>query len=244
MVLIYHRVGARTDSPIDLPVRDFERQLDLVADRVLDLSPAVSMLDGSTLDGAESTPAGAPRVVLTFDDGTADWPDVVMPVLVERHLPAVFYVSTDFVEHGRSFPDGGRPVSWGGLADMASTGLATIASHTHTHRVLAAVSAAEAADEADRSKGLIEERLGHHCRHFAYPRAVAPSAPAEVVIRRRFASAALAGNRLNMVGATDSHRLGRHAVTVRDDDSSFARSVAGGRRLEGRLRELRDARRT
>ena len=238
VVLIYHRVGRRTDSPVDLPLQDFQRQLDLIADRVVDLSHAVSMLGGA---GSGDDP---PRVVLTFDDGTADWPDVVMAELVQRRLPAVFYVSTDFVEHGRSFPNGGRPVSWAGLAEMASTGLATIASHTHTHRVLADASWAEAADEADRSKGLIEERLGHGCRHFAYPKAVAPSAPAEVVIRRRFATAALAGNRLNQVGASDPHRLGRHAVTVRDDDCSFGRAIAGGRRLEGRLRELRDAWRT
>ncbi len=60
-----------------------------------------------------------------------------MPALVERGLPATFYVATDFVEGQRSFPDDGRPVSWAGLADMVSTGLATIGSHTHTHRVMA-----------------------------------------------------------------------------------------------------------
>ena len=180
--------------------------------------------------------------MLTFDDGTADWPDVVLPALVERRLPAVFYVSTDFVERGRPFPDAGRPVSWSGLAEMASTGLATVASHTHTHRVLAGTSADEAVDELDRSIGLIEDRLGRPCRHFAYPKAVAPSPAAEVVVRRRFATAALAGNRVNGPGA-DLHRLGRHAVTVADDAASFRRTAAGGRRLEGRLRELRDARR-
>jgi peptidoglycan/xylan/chitin deacetylase (PgdA/CDA1 family) len=235
VVLIYHRVGRRSPSPVDLPTDAFEDQLDHVADRVIDLECAVAAL----ADGAAGEVDG--RVVLSFDDGTADWPDVVMPALIERRLPAVFYVSTDFVEGGRAFPDEGLPVSWAGLADMASTGLATVGSHTHTHRVLAGVSRDEAAEELDRSIGLVEERLGRSCRHFAYPKAVAPSAPAEVVVRRRFASAALAGNRLNVVGATDLHRLGRHALTAADGAAAFDRAIAGGRRLEGRLRELRDA---
>ena len=177
--------------------------------------------------------------MLTFDDGTADWPDVVLPALVERSLPATFYVSTDFVERGAPFPDDGRPVSWAGLAEHGGDGLATIGSHTHTHRVLAGASAAEAADEVARSVGLIEDRLARPCRHFAYPKAIAPSPAAEVVVRRRFATAALAGNIPNVAGATDLHRLGRHALTVADDDASFARKAAGGMRLEGWLRARR-----
>ena len=179
--------------------------------------------------------------MLTFDDGTADWPDVVLPALVERGLPATFYVATDFVERGAPFPDDGRPVSWAGLADMAATGLATIGSHTHTHRVLAGASAADAADEVARSVGLIEERLGRPCRHFAYPKAIAPSPAAEVVVRRRFATAALAGNIANVAGATDLHRLGRHALTVADDDDVVP--PQGGRRHAPRGVAARSARR-
>ena len=78
---------------------------------MVDLDTAVDIL------GGRSPHVGAaPKVVLTFDDGTADWPEVVLPALVERRLPATFYVSTDFVERRASFPDGGGPVSWSGLA--------------------------------------------------------------------------------------------------------------------------------
>lgn len=239
LALIYHRVGRRTASPVDLAQAVFERQLDLVADRVIDLDDAATRLR----DGPVGTAADPPRIVLTFDDGTADWTEVVMPALVERRLPAVFYVSTDFVERGRRFPGDARPASWTGLSELASTGLATIASHTHTHRPLARASSREATDEVDRSVGLIEDRLGRACRHFAYPKALPPSAAAEVVVRRRFATAALAGNRVNVAGRTDLHRLGRHAVTAADLELSFQRTIAGGRRLEGRLRELRDVHR-
>jgi peptidoglycan/xylan/chitin deacetylase (PgdA/CDA1 family) len=235
VALVYHRVGGRSPSAIDLPRATFREQLDELAasGRVVPLDTAVGRLDG---DG----PA-APSIVITFDDGTADWPEVVLPELASRGLPAVFYVSTDFVERQVPFPADGRPVSWSGLAEMASTGLATIGSHTHTHRVLAGATAAGAAAELDRSIGLIEDRLGVACQHFAYPKAIAPSPAAEVVVRRRCATAALAGNRVNVAGCTDPHRLGRHGLTVADDLASFGRKVDGGARLEGLLRERRDA---
>ncbi len=189
---------------------------------------------------AAGEPADAPAVVLTFDDGTADWPDVVMPMLLERGLPATFYVSTDFVERQRAFPDEGRPVSWAGLADMLSTGLVAIGSHTHTHRVMAGLTTQQAADEVDRAMELIENRLGVTPAHFAYPKAVAPSPAAEVIVRRRHASAVLAGNRVAHAGG-DAYRLGRHALTVADDERAFQRKIVGGHLLEGWLRERRDA---
>ena len=172
VVLLYHRVGARSASPVDLPAATFERQLDRLVeqDNVIDLDTAVDLLtrDFQSADAA-------PKVVLSFDDGTADWPDVVLPALVERSLPATFYVATDFIDVGSPFPDGGRPVSWAGLAEMAATGFAAIGSHTHTHRVLAGASGAVTAEEIARSVGSIEERLGRPCHHFAYPKAIAPS---------------------------------------------------------------------
>ena len=240
-MLIYHRVGGRTSSPVDLPLEVFTAQLDHLVelDRVVDLDTALRILQDPAADRGN----GAPKVVLTFDDGTPDWADVALPELVARRLPATFYVATDFIEQHRAFPDDGQPISWAGLSEMASTGLATIGSHTHTHRVLANSDAATTDDELGRSRELIEDRLGVSCRHFAYPKAVAPSPAAETVVRRRYESATLAGNRPNHPGA-DVHRLGRHALTVADSQESFVRKVDGGQRLEGLLRERRDASRT
>lgn len=235
VALIYHRAGGRSPSPVDVPLATFQKQLDELAatGRVVPLDTALNRLDAPE-------PHAAPSIVITVDDGTADWPDVLMPALVERNLPATFYVATDFVEEQRPFPDDGQPVSWAGLAEMLATGLVTVGSHTHTHQVMSRLSTSSAQDEVDRSVHLIEDRLGVTPRHFAYPKAVAPSAAAEVVVRRRFASATLAGNRPARVG-DDVYRLGRHALTVADDASSFRRKIDGGMWLEGWLRERRDA---
>jgi hypothetical protein len=72
VVLIYHRVGAGSGTQVDLPVDLFSRQMELLASegRVVSIDEAVQAL-------AAAEPPPRDPVVITFDDGTADFADVV-----------------------------------------------------------------------------------------------------------------------------------------------------------------------
>ena len=239
VALIYHRVGARTPVSVDLPRSLFAEQLvELAAGwRPVTLDQAADLLAGPV------APPGPSPICLTFDDGTADFVEEALPELVAHGVPATLYVATDYVESGRPFPDDGRPVSWAGLGDALSTGLVTIGSHTHNHRLLDRVGASEASDELDRSVRLIEDRLGVACRHFAYPKALLGSPAAEQEVRRRFRTAAIGGTRPNPYGRTDPHRIYRSPIQVADGMRWFRRKAAGGMALEDALRTVRNRRR-
>lgn len=231
-VLIYHRVGGGSNSEVDLDVDTFRAQLEhLSAHRqVVTLDSAVDALR----DGTPITDA----VVLTFDDGTADFCDVVVPALVDAGVPATLYAATHFIDTGAEFPWGAPPASWAGLSDAVATGLVTIGSHTHTHALLDRAEPAEIAAELDRSIDLIAEHIGVRPAHFAYPKALGGSPEAEAEVRSRFTSAALARSRVNVPGKTDLHRLWRTPIQRSDGDRYFAAKAAGGMRLEGELRDL------
>jgi peptidoglycan/xylan/chitin deacetylase (PgdA/CDA1 family) len=235
-VLAYHRVGATTAVSVDLPTAQLAEQLDWLVEhaRTIDLDSAADQL---------VSPGAAPAVVLTADDGTADWTETMLPLLVARGLPITWYVATRFVDEQRPFPDAGRPATWAALRDAVATGLVTIGSHTHSHAVMSRLDAATAAAELDRSIGLIQDHLGVECRHFAYPKALAPSEAADTEVRRRFHTAALAGSRVNVPGRTDPGRLGRTPIQRADDLARFALKVAGSGRTEGWARERYDRRR-
>jgi peptidoglycan/xylan/chitin deacetylase (PgdA/CDA1 family) len=237
-VLLYHRVGTDSGLQVDLPADLFAAQMaELAAEaRVVSLDDALILLGGAT-------PPERDPVVVTFDDGTADFVDVALPILERYRVPATLYVATDFVERGRPFPNGGTPVSWAALSDARSTGLVTIGSHTHTHALLDRVSVADAEHELDRSRELIAEQLGAEADHFAYPKAVSGSVGAASAVRARFRSAAVAGTRPNPYGTTDPYRLTRSPIQVADDLRWFRRKAAGGMALEGSLREALDRRR-
>lgn len=240
-LLAYHRFGASTPVAVDLPVEVIEQQLDLLAAhaRVISLDDALAELVGRA-DLNPATDRTRPTVVLTADDGTADWVEVLLPMLADRQLPMTWYVATRFVEEQRDFPNGGRPVTWASLRDAVSTGLITVGSHTHSHAVMTHLDASTAAEELARSRGLIESALGTPCDHFAYPKAMRPSAAAETEVRKQFTTAALAGNRRNRPGRTDPARLGRTPIKRTDDPRRFLSKVSGGARLEGFLREWYD----
>lgn len=239
-VLIYHRVGAGTSSEVDLPVSLFEEQMAVVTTEheVVNFTDAVALLAG-----APEGPGGHTKVAITFDDGTEDFVDHALPVLVSYRIPVCLYAVTHHIDTGERFPWGARPLSWQALSDACSTGLVEVGSHTHRHRLLDRLPEAEVDDELDRSTSLLEEHLQRPVRHFAYPKAVVPSAAADAAVRARFTSAALAGTRGNPYGRTDLHRLRRSPIQRADGMRYFERKARGGMALEDDLRRLVNRRR-
>ncbi len=258
VVLIYHRVGATSGLAVDLPDDLFEAQMERLAasGRVTTLERALALLidgtDGTAATGATGVtdgtggtgdPGGPDPVVVTFDDGTADFADRALPILARHGIPATLYVATDFVETGREFPDAGVPLTWSALHDCVASGLVTVGSHTHTHALLDRLAPERVADELDRSVELIGERLGVRAEHFAYPKALMPSPAADAAVRSRFRSAAIAGTRPNPYRGTDPYLLARSPVQVLDGLRYFDRKADGGMGLEDRVRELVNRRR-
>jgi peptidoglycan/xylan/chitin deacetylase (PgdA/CDA1 family) len=244
VILLYHRVGGGSSLEIDLDADLFDEQMAAVAasNRVLPLGAALEQL------GASEPPArdSAPSVVVTFDDGTADFVDVALPILVRHGVPATLYAATAFIEGGVNFPHDARPVSWSALRDACATGLVDVGSHTHRHRLLDRITPAEAIDELDRSVDLIGERLGRRALDFAYPKAVAGTGDIARLVRERFRSAALAGTRVNPYRTahrnrgTDLQRLARSPIQVSDGMQFFERKLVGGMALEGSFRRAMD----
>lgn len=232
VVLAYHRVGGRTVSPVDLPTTTFRRQIESVAHRTISLDAALER----TVEESGSTGESPLPIALTFDDGTADFVDIVLPILVEFDVPVTLYLSTANVDSGLHYPGNAVPISWAGLRECLSTGLVTIGAHTHHHVLLDRCSPAEAASELSRCDERIEEELSLRPHHFAYPKAVAPDASIEPLIRDRYRSAAVAGTRPNPIGATDPYRLFRSPIQNADGWDGFVRKVDGGMRLEDDVR--------
>jgi peptidoglycan/xylan/chitin deacetylase (PgdA/CDA1 family) len=201
--------------------------------RAATLDDALHALDGSMPADRRDDP-----VVVTFDDGTADFADLVLPILVEHKVPAVLYVATEFLDSGREFPDRGTPLSWSALRDAVASGLVTVGSHSHSHALFDRLDPAAVAGELDRSRELIAEHAGVEAHHFAYPKALAGSAEAAHAIRARFRSAAVAGTRPNPYGRTDPYRLHRSPVQLGDGMRWFEHKLAGGMHTEDDLRRV------
>jgi peptidoglycan/xylan/chitin deacetylase (PgdA/CDA1 family) len=230
-ILIYHRVGRRQPIEIDLPREVFDDQL-----AWLTANAEVVSLDDALESLHSPSPPARQQVVITFDDGTTDFADEVMPIVQRHGVPVTLYVATDYVDRGLSFPDDGAAISWSALADCVATGLVDVGSHTHTHALLDRLDAPAVRDELDRSIGLIRDRLGTDATHFAYPKALLGSPDAQQAVRDRFQSAAIAMTRPNRFGQSDPYRLYRTPIQVSDGMRWFERKARGGMHAEDTLR--------
>lgn len=227
-VLIYHRVGADSVSPVDLDTDEFARQMEMIAatEAALTLDAALDRLDAGD---------SRPGIVVTFDDGTRDFTEFAVPIMVAHGIPALLYAETGPISSGQDNASGLRPTSWSALRDAVSTGLVEIGSHTHTHRLLHTIDEPTAVDELDRSISEISENIGRPPRHFAYPKAVLGHATAERLVRERFRSAALGHGGTNVPGC-NVFRLARTPIQRTDTPQMVSSKLRGGMRFEGAVR--------
>ena len=135
----------------------------------------VSQLAQARTSASTSTSTHLPArpVVLTFDDGYADFYSHALPVLRQHHFTATLYVTTDFVgstsrwlqREGESH----RPLlNWQQLSEIASSGI-ECGAHTQTHPHLDTLSPHLAYQQIISSKHALEDHLGLPVHSFAYP---------------------------------------------------------------------------
>ena len=145
-------------------------------------------------------------VVITFDDGFADFYTNALPLLERYACPATLYITTDYVGHTSRWleaeGEGGRPMlTWAQIKELAERGV-ECGAHTRTHPQLDTLSLAEARAEIEGSKKALEQRLGKPVMSFAYPHGYHSPAVKRLVKQAGFSSACAV----------------KHAVSVRTDD--------------------------
>jgi peptidoglycan/xylan/chitin deacetylase (PgdA/CDA1 family) len=162
-ILYYHYIrinpnpSDRVGFSLSTPPAMFAAQMQYLADHgfhVISLHQAVVAIKNHS--ALPSRP-----VVLTFDDGYADFITTAVPILQSHGFTA-----TSFVISGR--------MGWGGFMTpsqvVAADGMGfTIGAHTVDHVALAAQLPARATWEMKQSKQTLVELLGHPVLDFAYP---------------------------------------------------------------------------
>lgn len=168
-VLFYHRVADTHPNAWTMPTRLFQRQIDWLSGR----------FEFITLDEAQRRlkrrESYRQSVVLTFDDGYAENCESAIPLLLRRHIPFTYFITTQNVREQASFThdvNAGQPLKPNSIAElraMADAG-AEIGAHTRTHPDLgSSTDAAWLDDEIAGSKEDLEQWIGRRVRYFAFP---------------------------------------------------------------------------
>jgi peptidoglycan/xylan/chitin deacetylase (PgdA/CDA1 family) len=168
-VLMYHEIAAPpdTDSKLAVPLQAFARQLEYLA------SHGFSTLTASAVATAVAARAPLPAraVVLTFDDGFADFHERALPLLRRYGYTATLFVTTGWIADAGPRAAGRRPgrmLTWSQIIEAASEGI-EIGAHSHGHPQLDQLGQKRLSAELTVSKRLLEDALGTPVPGLAYP---------------------------------------------------------------------------
>ena len=231
-ILLYHSVSDSTTPQFRrYSVRPdrFIAHLDYLRDH--QYTPlTISQLARAIADRAAPLPDRP--VVITFDDGLADFYTGALPTLVSHHFAATLYITTGFVGHTSrwlaSLGEGMRPMlTWGQIAEIQASGI-ECGAHSLSHPQLDLIGQAAARDEITRPKHHLEQRLGRPVETFAYPNGYYTPAVRRLVREAGYHSAC--GVKHAMSARTDDcFALARLMVPYADtpDLVAFRRLLAG-----------------
>ncbi|WP_406288146.1 polysaccharide deacetylase family protein [Embleya sp. NBC_00896] len=223
-ILLYHSVRDDPPSwiaPYTIDPTMFGRHLDriLASGRV----PIGPDRLAEALHGGRDLPRES--VLITFDDGYADFARYALPQLVERGLPATLYVTTDALSPTTRPPlPPAAMLTWRGLRSIADAPGLSIGAHGCTHRELDTLPIEAMHREITDSRQRLEDELDRAITSFAYPYGYNNGAVREAV-RNAGYTTAMAVRDAHSSRADDPWRISRLMV----------RADTGVERLDGWL---------
>jgi peptidoglycan/xylan/chitin deacetylase (PgdA/CDA1 family) len=166
-VLTFHSISSEP-GPTSIDAATFRMQMDVLAE-----SGFTSMTCQDFLDWRQGRAKGATRrVLITFDDGFADFATVAFPMLRERSFSCMVFVPTGKLgkrEDWRGANASPRPLmSWSTLSELAGAGV-EFGGHGVTHADLTRLAPDRRRQEVERCAQDLAERIGRRTRGFATP---------------------------------------------------------------------------
>lgn len=215
-ILLYHSISR--DAPPryhrwTLDPDDFTAQMVLLSR--LGFTPIPAARLASTLVDRELELPERP-VLITFDDGLADFYTNALPVLKRYHFQATLYIATAFVGNTSLWlsPLGASKIpmlTWTQVAEIATSGV-EIGSHGHNHLQLDTLSLPKATEEIVRSQAILEANLGIRVVSFAYPHGYSSPAVRQLLPGVGFTSAVAVKHAMSTL-TDDRFDLARIVIT-------------------------------
>jgi O-antigen biosynthesis protein len=171
-------------------------------------------------------------VVISFDDGLADFYTGALPILESYRFTATLYITTGMVGHTStwltSVGEGSRPMlSWSRIAEIQTAGV-ECGAHGLTHQALDILSRSEARNEIICCKNQLEQHLGRAIKTFAYPHGYYSPVVRRIVEEAGYSSACAVKHAMS-ASTDDRFALARIMVTgpAHRDIETFGRLLAG-----------------
>lgn len=222
VVLCYHRIEGKAGGALSIEPAVFEQQMQQLKDAGI---AVISMKDFlAWRRGEKEIPPKC--ALITIDDGYVSGYEVGWPILKKFNYPFTMYVYLKYISTG------GKAITWDQLAEMRDAGV-DIGSHTVSHQDLRKKGKGAddyesfLKDEVERSKQVIEEKLGIKVLSIAYPQGRANAKVAEATKTAGY-ELGFTTYGMRLTQNADPYALGRFDVKAKDAQGrdGFAAAIA------------------
>jgi peptidoglycan/xylan/chitin deacetylase (PgdA/CDA1 family) len=177
-----------------------------------------------------SGPLPEKPVVLTFDDGLADFLTGSLPLLDKYGFPATLYIPTAYVNQLGSWiksgGDGEYPMlTWSEIREIADHGI-EVGSHGHSHIQLDILSIAKIREEVHISKDLLEQHLLKSVESISYPYGVNSKTLRQAVQQAGYSSGCAIQHSMASL-ADDRYALARIVITSELSETGYHEILMG-----------------
>jgi peptidoglycan/xylan/chitin deacetylase (PgdA/CDA1 family) len=214
-ILLYHSVGNDTSGPLapyTTSPAAFRDQMAWIVNEgytTLTVAQYASMLLGHQ-------PLPENPLLITFDDGLADFLDNALPMLSSYGHASTMFVTTGVTWHTRPRTLGGRTtLSWSQVAALPNSGV-EVGAHSHDHLQLDLLPAPRVASQLRVCKDKLEQNLQREVTSFAYPHGYNRAVTRLLVQRAGFSSACAVKNQLSH---RDDHQWALARIMLTADQS-------------------------
>lgn len=227
--LLYHSIAAESSPrfrPFTLTPNGFRAHLQFLQDAGYTAITVRRLVDA--MDG-RGGPLPERPVVMTFDDGFADFYSHALPLLLEFRSVATMYVVSGLIGAASAWlqdlGEGGRPLMTAAqLRTLPMLGI-ECGAHTLSHPQLDVIGRPAARQEIVESKDRLEQVIGAPVDSFAYPHGYHDTKVRSMVIEAGYTSASAVKNALSSL-RDDRYALARILVksttTVNDLERFFS----------------------
>jgi peptidoglycan/xylan/chitin deacetylase (PgdA/CDA1 family) len=213
-ILIYHSVSSDPPPLIaDYAVDEaaFSAHLDLIAHRGLHTLTVSQLLDA--FDAGDHV-AVERAVLITFDDGFADFATAALPALRARDMASTLYLATGLLQGGAEPPVlpalAAHMLDFAALRALAGEGV-ELGAHSHTHPHLDTLDTRQARHEIEHSRALVQTAVQAPIATFAYPHGYSGPRIRALVHEAGYRGACGVGNTLS---STDDRRFSLSRLLV------------------------------
>ena len=153
---MYHRFEENKYPSTNIRLNDFSKHIEIIQNN------DIQFVNPKNFKNELSSNKKQRKILLTIDDGFLSFYENAWPILKEKEIPFILFVSTR--EVGSS-----NYMSWNQIKEISKENFVEIGNHSHSHEYLADESIETIKSDIQNSINIFKEKLGKNSEFFSYP---------------------------------------------------------------------------